>query len=62
MLRKWSAKFNYHPNDIIQLLAGIGYRCFTAQNDKLVPFSRMDENTTETNFFFLPHKHELAER
>jgi len=53
MLRKWSAKFNYHPNDIIDLLFGIGYRCFTAKADKLVEFVRMDENTIETNFFFL---------
>lgn len=25
MLRKWSKKFNYHPNDIIKLLADVGY-------------------------------------
>ncbi len=58
MLRKWSAKFNYHPNDIIALLGDIGYKCFTAQGTHLVEFSVMDENTTETNFFFLhPTKH-----
>jgi FkbM family methyltransferase len=58
MLRKWSAKFNYHPNDLIKLLTGIGYRCFAASGDKLVEFVSMDENTTETNFFFLhPDKH-----
>ena len=55
MLRKWSAKFNYHPNQIIELLAGIGYRCFVAEGSKLSAFSVMDENTVETNFFFL-HK------
>jgi FkbM family methyltransferase len=53
MLRKWSAKFNYHPNQIIELLAGIGYRCFVAEASKLRDFSVMDENTVETNFFFL---------
>lgn len=53
MLRKWSAKFNYHPNAIIDLFASIGYQCFTVQGDKLFPFKIMDENTVETNFFFL---------
>jgi FkbM family methyltransferase len=53
MLRKWSAKFNYNPNDIINLLLDLGYRCFVSKADRLVEFSRMDDNTVETNFFFL---------
>ena len=53
MLRKWAATFGYHPNDIIALLGSIGYRCFTAQDSRLSPFVAMDENTLETNFFFL---------
>jgi hypothetical protein len=53
MVRKWSAKFNYHPNQIIELLRGIGYRCFRAEGNALVEFPVMDENTAETNFFFL---------
>ena len=53
MLRKWSAKFNYHPNDIIKLLSQIGYRCFKIKNGLLAEFFSMDESTTETNFFFL---------
>jgi FkbM family methyltransferase len=53
MLRKWSGKFGYHPNEIIQLLSGLGYRCFTAKNEKLIEFFSMDGNTVETNFFFL---------
>jgi hypothetical protein len=50
MLRKWAAGFGYHPNDIIDLFAGLGYKCF---DSTLKPFGRMDEATTETNFFFL---------
>jgi FkbM family methyltransferase len=58
MLRKWSAKFNYHPNEIINLFKGIGYRCFTISGKKLAEFFQMDDQTTETNFFFLhPLKH-----
>ncbi len=58
MLRKWSAKFNYHPNEIIKLFSGFGYRCFAAQDQQLVEFFTMNEETVETNFFFLhPDKH-----
>ncbi|MDB9431947.1 FkbM family methyltransferase [Microcystis aeruginosa] len=53
MLRKWSAKFNYHPNQIIDLMAEIGYDCFTVCGQKLSQFSIMDDTTVETNFFFL---------
>ena len=53
MLRKWAAKFNYHPNDIIKLLSQIGYRCFKIKDGLLAEFFSMDENTAETNFFFL---------
>jgi len=53
MLRKWAAKFNYHPNQIILFLKDLGYRCFVPQNGQLKEFFEMDENTVETNFFFL---------
>lgn len=54
MLRKWSAKFNYHPNDIIRLLGKAGYQCFVlAGNNKLTKFGYVDEDTVETNYFFL---------
>jgi FkbM family methyltransferase len=53
LLRKWSAKFNYHPNEVIELFRSCGYRCFTAHEDKLVEFDNMDDQTVETNFFFL---------
>ena len=53
MVRKWSAKFNYHPNRIIELLRDIGYHCFKIEENALAEFFAMDENTAETNFFFL---------
>jgi FkbM family methyltransferase len=53
MLRKWSARFDYHPNDIVDLMDGLGYGCFTAVGERLHAFGRMDEETLETNFFFL---------
>lgn len=58
MLRKWSAKFGYHPNDIIDIFSGIGYRCFAFEESRLVSILRVDEDTRPTNFFFLcPVKH-----
>lgn len=53
MLRKWAAKFNYHPNEIIALFSSIGYQCFTAKDEHLIEFIKMDDSTMETNFFFL---------
>lgn len=53
MLRKWSAKFNYHPNQIISIFKDLGYGCFILHGERLKEFFAMDENTVETNFFFL---------
>ena len=58
MLRKWSAKFGYQPNEIIALLGGIGYGCYAVRNGRLAPFASMTDETVETNFFFLhPVRH-----
>lgn len=54
MLRKWSAKFNYHPNDIIRMFEEIGYECYViTENNRLKKFGYVDEETVETNYFFL---------
>lgn len=53
MMRKWTVEFDYNPNITIQLLAGIGYKCFTIEKKKLKEFIKMDEQTPETNFIFL---------
>lgn len=58
MLRKWSKKFNYHPNDIINLLSPIGYECYIFGKNKIKKIKLVDENTVETNFlFFHREKH-----
>lgn len=56
MLRKWSARFNYHPNDIIHFLSSLGYSCFTST---LTPFETMTDSTEETNFIFLHTSHRM---
>jgi FkbM family methyltransferase len=53
ILRKWTAKFKYNPNDIIQLFHSIGYQCFSIRNKSLKEFQIMNVKTKETNFFFL---------
>lgn len=59
MLRKWTSKYHYHPNDIIALLGKMGYECYYAvENTQQLYLERlyeMSEETVQTNFFFL-HK------
>jgi len=59
MLRKWSAKFNYHPNDIIRYFDDLDYECFVIHAGKLTPFQAVTEATVETNYVFL-HKQKRA--
>jgi len=53
LLRIWSAKFGYHPNDVINFLKFLGYRCFSAQYDTLTEVFTITEKTVEKTFFFL---------
>lgn len=53
MLRKWSAKFGYHPNDIIGFMGGLGYLCFEINGGGLRRFDVMTDETVSTNFVFL---------
>jgi len=57
MLRKWSAKFGYHPNDIINLLSEIGYQCFAYVDQKFETIDVVTPETEPTNFFFLHRDH-----
>ena len=53
MLRKWSRRFDYHPNDIIAFLSGFGYRCYCLRAGRLDRFHLMTDETAERNFFFI---------
>ncbi len=53
MLRKWTSKFNYHPNDIINHFKSLDYQAFSLDGEHLKPFDLVTEETTETNYFFL---------
>lgn len=56
LLRKWSAKFNYHPNDVIKILNNIGYSCYISRRGKLIKINEITEKTVATNFYFLHNK------
>lgn len=60
ILRKWSAKFNYHPNDIFKLFHDLNYSSFYAENGKLVKIDVVDDTTMPTNFFFLHNEKHAA--
>jgi len=58
ILRKWSAKFHYDPNQIFALFRQLGYQVYTAEGGRLLEFGQMDQDTIPTNFFFLhPERH-----
>ncbi|MDD5129558.1 MAG: FkbM family methyltransferase [Candidatus Omnitrophica bacterium] len=54
LLRKWAAKFDYHPNSVISLLKQIGYECYVINKAKLKKIREITETTQQTNFYFLP--------
>lgn len=53
MLRKWAAKFGYHPNDIMQLFHNLGYEAYYVEDGSLNKITTITEETIPTNFFFL---------
>lgn len=60
MLRKWCAKFNYHPNDIIAHFHGQGYGCFAVRHGRLDACPAVTPTTVETNFIFLHQEKHAA--
>ena len=51
LLRKWSINFNYHPNDVINLLKDLGYSCYSI-GKTLNKIDSVTDDTIETNFYF----------
>lgn len=59
LLRKYASKFNYHPNDVLQMLEKMGYSCYGICDTDLEYIADMSE-TQCTNFIFL-HKDKHGE-
>lgn len=62
LLRKWSAAFGYHPNDVLDLFAALGYVCYGVGDRTLTRIDRVTDETRETNYVFLdPARHPSVE-
>jgi FkbM family methyltransferase len=59
-VRKWSERFKYHPDELVQLLRAEGYKCYVIKNNDLEEFFEFTNTTLYSNFFFIPQ--ETAER
>ena len=55
LLRKWSTKFGYCPNDVLFKLQEIGYECYEMKED-LIKIKEINDNTESTNFLFINTK------
>ena len=53
MLRKWCAKYEYHPNDIIAFFDTLGYSCHVMFGDKIKECNEVTEATIATNYLFM---------
>ena len=53
LLRKWSARFDYHPNDVFLLLRELGYAAYSVDAGSLKCCAEVTDATVETNFIFL---------
>jgi FkbM family methyltransferase len=63
LLRKWSAKFGYHPNDVIELLQERGYNAYGINAQGVRQITKVTDETPETNFIFVHReKHKKAEQ
>ena len=63
LLRKWSARFGYHPNEVIDLLGNHGYVSYVCDaGGSLVPTPQITEATAETNFFFVHPQSRLRDK
>lgn len=61
LLRKWAKPFGYHPNDMLQFFAELGYDCFAVGGARVRRIEFVSEETPETNYAFL-HREVHASR
>lgn len=53
LLRKWSAPFGYHPNDVLRFFARLGYGCWAVSDAGVRELLEVTDETVETNYAFL---------
>ena len=58
LLRKWGKEFGYHPQQVLNILFELGYRCFFSnERRQLEEILKINDDTRATNFIFLHDKH-----
>jgi FkbM family methyltransferase len=58
LLRKWSAPFGYHPNEVLALFRRLGYEALAIGASGPRQIAEVDDETVETNYVFLhPERH-----
>lgn len=60
LLRKWSAPFGYHPNDVLRFFAQLGYGCWAVGPQGLRRLHEVSDETVETNYAFLHERQHAA--
>lgn len=53
LLRKWSAPFGYHPNDVLRFFFERGYGCWAVGKAGARRLTEVTDETEETNYAFL---------
>jgi FkbM family methyltransferase len=56
LLRKWSAPFGYHPNEVLTLMVTLGYGCWAIGPQSIRRLIEVTNDTPETNYAFLHHE------
>jgi FkbM family methyltransferase len=59
ILRKWTSKFEYNPNQIFKFFEDLDYNAYVVKGSELERFTRMNDSTLETNFFFIPRENKI---
>ena len=60
LLRKWSAAFGYHPNEVIAWTKALGYDCWAVGEAQLRHCKAIADDTVETNFLFVQLERDAA--
>lgn len=60
ILRKWSAAFGYHPNDVIAWARSLGYACWAVGETQLRLCENVADDTIETNYLFVQPDRDAA--
>ena len=56
----WTSKFNYHPDDVINFLKILGYKCYFPTGKNLQEIKNINIKEERLNYFFLhKKKHKL---